>query len=194
MASITFAKNFEKIPSMKKLFLVLLLAGAAMSVSAQKYGHLNFGNLIALMPETKKADEQLKVLRDSLVAKGEVMAKAFQEKYIAALQEVQEGKLSPLQQQKMQEDLEKEQQNLANYEQEVGQKVQARREELLKPIIDKAEKAVADIAKENGYVLVFDTSVFNAILFAQDSDDLMPLLKVKLGLPDQPAAAAEKKQ
>ncbi len=194
MASITFAENFEKIRSMKKLFLVLLLAGAAMSVSAQKYGHLNFGNLIALMPETKKADEQLKVLRDSLVAKGEVMAKAFQEKYIAALQEVQEGKLSPLQQQKMQEELEREQQNLANYEQEVGQKVQARREELLKPIIDKAEKAIEDISKENGYVLVFDTSVFNAVLFAQESDDLMPLLKAKLGLPDKPAAAAETKQ
>lgn len=194
MASITFAENFEKIPSMKKLFLVLLLAGAAMSVSAQKYGHLNFGNLIALMPETKKADEQLKVLRDSLVAKGGEMAKAFQEKYVAALQEVQEGKLSPLQQQNMQEELEKEQQSLANYEQEVAQKVQARREELLKPIIDKAENAIAEISKENGYVLVFDTSVFNAVLFAQESDDLMPLLKAKLNLPDQPAAAAEKKQ
>lgn len=194
MASITFAENFEKIQSMKKLFFVLLLAGAATSVSAQKYGHLNFGNLIALMPETKKADEQLKVLRDSLVAKGGIMAKAFQEKYVAALQEVQEGKLSPLQQQKMQEELEKEQQALANYEQEVQQKVQARREELLKPIIDKAEKAIEDISKENGYVLVFDTSVFNAVLFAQESDDLMPLLKAKLGLPDQPAASAEKKQ
>ncbi len=192
MASTTFAKNFEKTRSMKKLLLVCLLSGVATAVLAQKYGHLNFGNLVALMPETKTADEKLKLYQDSLVNEGEEMAKVFQEKYVAALKEVQAGTLSPLQQQQKQEELQKEQTELANYEQVVAQSVQAKRAELLAPIVARANKAVEEIAKENGYLLIFDTSVFNAILFAQETDDVMPLLKAKLGLPDQPAASEKK--
>ncbi len=172
---------------MKRILVAGFLMIAAAGMAAQKYGHLNFGNLIALMPETKAADEKLKSYQDSLVAKGQEMGKAFQEKYIAALKEVQAGTLSPMQQQKKQEELEKEQDALAQYEQEVGEKVQAKRAELLDPIVKKAELAIEEIAKANGYVMIFDTSVFNAILFVQEADDVLPLLKAKLKLSDPPA-------
>jgi outer membrane protein len=171
---------------MKKLLVLLLLSGIALSASAQKYGHLNFGNLLSMMPETKAADEALKKFQQDAVAKGDTMAKKFQEKYIAAAKEVQEGKLSPLQQQQLEDALKKEQETIVAYQQEINQKVQAKREELLTPIIDKAEKAIEDTAKANGYVMVFDTSVFNAILFAQDTDDLMPMIKEKLGIKEEP--------
>lgn len=172
---------------MKKLLFLFLLGSMVFTATAQnqKYGHLNFGNLLTLMPETKAADEAMKKFQQDMVAKGDTMAKKFQEKYIAAAKDVQEGKLSPLQQQQLEESLKKEQETLAAYQQEMNQKVQAKREELLKPIIDKAEKTIAEIAKTNGYVMVFDTSVFNAILFAQDSDDLMPLMKAKLGIKEE---------
>lgn len=171
---------------MKKLLVLFLLSGVALTASAQKYGHLNFGNLLSLMPETKTADETLKKFQEEMVAKGDTMAKKFQEKYVAAAKEVQEGKLSPLQQQQLEEGLKKEQESIVAYQQEVNQKVQTKREELLTPIIGKAESAIAEVAKANGYVMVFDTSVFNAILFAQETDDLMPLLKTKLGIQDEP--------
>jgi len=171
---------------MKKLLFLFLLSGIAMTASAQKYGHLNFGNLLSLMPETKAADEALKKFQQDAVAKGDTMAKKFQEKYIAAAKDVQEGKLSPLQQQQTEDALKKEQETIVAYQQDINQKVQEKREELLTPIIDKAEKAIAEIAKTNGYLMVFDTSVFNAILFAQDSDDVMPLVKEKLGIKEEP--------
>lgn len=169
---------------MKKLLILFLFVGITTGTQAQKYGHLNFGNLVALMPETKTADAEMKALRDSINAQADTLAKAFQAKYVAALQEVQSGTLSPLQQQQKQEELEREQQSLATYEQESGQKLQAKRAELLDPIIAKAEKAIQEVAKENGYVMIFDTSVMNAVLFAQDADDVMPLVKAKLGIKD----------
>ncbi|MDX1942860.1 MAG: OmpH family outer membrane protein [Saprospiraceae bacterium] len=179
---------------MKKLLFALMLLLLAIGASAQKYGHLNFGNLIALMPETKAADEELKKLQADLVAKGEVMAKAFQDKYVQALKDVQSGALSPLQQQQLQDTLEKQRQEITAYEQQITQELQKKREERLQPIVEKAEKAIAEVAKANGYVLVFDTSIFNAILFAQETDDIMPLLKTKLGLLDPAPPSAEKKQ
>ena len=53
---------------------------------------------------------------------------------------------------------------------------------MLKPIIEKAQKAIEEYAKENGYVMVFDTSVFNAVLFVDEGDNLMDVIKAKLGL------------
>ncbi len=171
---------------MKKLLVVLTgLFLVASTATAQKYGHLNFGNVLTLMPETKTADETLKKYQEELVAKGEEMAKKFQESYTKALAEVREGKLSPLQQQRLQSDLEKEQQAIADYEEDISEKIQTKREELLRPIVEKADKLIEEIAKANGYVLIFDTSAFNTILFAQDADDVMPLVKAKLGISDK---------
>ncbi len=176
----------KKQDSMKKLLVVLTgLFLVASTATAQKYGHLNFGNVLTLMPETKTADETLKKYQEELVAKGEEMAKKFQESYTKALAEVREGKLSPLQQQRLQSDLEKEQQAIADYEEDISEKIQTKREELLRPIVEKADKLIEEIAKANGYVLIFDTSAFNTILFAQDADDVMPLVKAKLGISDR---------
>jgi outer membrane protein len=59
--------------------------------------------------------------------------------------------------------------------------VQTKRKELLQPILDKAEKAIKDVAKEKGYDYVFDTST-GAVLVTKDADNLLPLVKTKLGI------------
>jgi outer membrane protein len=168
---------------MKKLLAVSVFFFLAMSGGmAQKYGHLNFGNLVAAMPETKSADEALEKYQRELVAKGEEMAKNFQEKYGKFVAEVQSGDLSPVQQQTKQQELRQEQEQILQYEEELRELVEAKREELLSPIFEKAQEAVQTIAKEGGYTMVFDTSLFNALLFAQESDDLMLQVMAKLGL------------
>ena len=53
---------------------------------------------------------------------------------------------------------------------------------MLEPIVARAESAISEVAKENGYVMIFDTSVFNAVMYAQETEDIMPLVKKKLGI------------
>ena len=161
------------------LFAACLLLAPSLTM-AQKYGHLNFGNLISSLEETKAADSELEAYQKQLVSKGEEMAAAWQKEAQAFAQKVQSGSLAPKVQQETQAKLEEERNKILAYEQEVSQKVQAKRQELLEPLITKAEKAIQDVAKENGYVMIFDTSVFNAILFAQETDDVMELVKAKL--------------
>ena len=169
---------------MKKVLLAMgfltLISGVV--VGQQKYGHLNFGNLISMMPATKSADSELEAYQKQLIAKGEDMAKKFQEEYGKFVADVQGGNLAPKQQQERQAKLQADQEAIVNYEQEIRQKVQAKRQELLQPIVGQAEKAIAEVAKENGYVMIFDTSSFNAILFTREADDVMDLVKAKLGL------------
>lgn len=168
---------------MKRIVLLLsLLALTIAGSSAQKYGYLNLGNLLAMMPVTKAADTELETYQKQLVAKGEEMANTFKKDYNEFLKSVQEGSLSPVQQEEGQSKLKIAQQEIQAYEQEVVQKIQTKRQELLKPIIEKVETAIKEVGKEQGYLLIFDTSIFNAVLFTRESDDLMPLVKAKLGI------------
>jgi outer membrane protein len=161
----------------------LLILG---TIQAQdRYGHLNFGNLVALMPETEAANSELEAYQQQLVAKGETMAKEWQTDAAAFMKAVQGGDLTPKVQQERQAALEKRQQEIQAYEQEVAQLVGAKRQELLAPIIEKAQTTVNTVAQDNGFVLVFDTSIFGAVLFAEDSEDLMPLVKKQLGLSEE---------
>lgn len=166
----------------KSLILFSFLLSGFFHAGAQQYAHLNFGNLISLMPETEAANAELEAFQKQLVAEGEKMAEQFQKDYGEFVVAVQGGDLAPKDQQLRQQQLQKKQQEIQAYEQKVIQDVQAKRDELLGPIIDKAQKAIGEVAKEKGYKMVFDTSSFNSVLFAQDSLDILELVKAKLGI------------
>ena len=57
------------------------------------------------------------------------------------------------------------------------------------PIRDKAMDAIRVVAKENGYSYILD---INAIIVAPPGDDVLPLVKKKLGIKDEPVKPAMK--
>ncbi|MBV6440584.1 MAG: hypothetical protein EPGJADBJ_02255 [Saprospiraceae bacterium] len=171
---------FRKTP----IYLALALLMGVVTLSAQappKYGHMNLGNLLESMPETKSANEKLKVFGDSLQAIDKKMTDAFQEAYKKLEEEYNAGLLTPVQAQTRQAELQKQQEDIQKYEQQAQQAVAAKREELLKPILDKVEAAVKAVATENNYLMIFDTSS-GAFLFAAEADDVAALVKKKLGM------------
>jgi outer membrane protein len=161
----------------------LILLCCTQHTLAQRSAFLNFGNLITDMPETKIADTELEAYQKVLVAKGEEMAARFQEVYTAFVKDVQSGEVTPEQQQQRQEQLQKQQQEILNYEQEVTKKLSEKREELLEPVLEKAGNIIRDVAQEKGIAGVFDTSVFNSVLFGDNSFDMEPLVRNRMGLP-----------
>ena len=70
---------------------------------------------------------------------------------------------------------------LKAYAQEVDQKVEILRKQLLQPILMKIDDAIKLIGKENGFSVIFDTSN-GAMLFAQESEDVTALVKKKLDI------------
>lgn len=164
-------------------FLLLLLSVCTLTSQAQdKYGHLNSGNLLELMPEAKAADKELANYRDQLVkelqgkqVKLEAEAKKLQEDFDA-------GTLSKVKAGEKQAALQKKGQELMEEDYAISEKIGKKREVLLKPIVEKVDKAIKDVGKEGGYKMIFDSSIFNALLYTRDVDDVMPLVKAKLGL------------
>jgi outer membrane protein len=61
------------------------------------------------------------------------------------------------------------------------QDFQAKQQELLQPIISKAKDALKEVAKENKYTYIIN-SIEDIMLYAEPTDDVMPLVKKKLGI------------
>lgn len=166
---------------MKQFFFAFLLTLCAVSSAfAQKYGHVNFGNLLSQMPDVKTAEAGLQAYEKEQIAVGENMVADFKKHYQEV--EVEVDNMTPNQLQAAQVKLEKEQQAIQKFEQGLPRKIEMKRQELLGPIIKKAKDAVNAIAKEMGYELVFDSSIFGTVLFAEETTDLLPVVKTRLGI------------
>lgn len=162
-------------------FALLLSATSVHAQTAPKYGHMNLGNLLEMLPDTKKANDDLKVFADKLTATDDSLTKSFQAAVGVYQEQYQAGMLTPVQAQTREQELQKQQEAIQKFEQEAQQSVASKRDELLQPILTRINEAIKAVAMENKYLMIFDTSS-GAMLFAAESDDVTDLVKKKLGL------------
>ncbi|MDX1476987.1 MAG: OmpH family outer membrane protein [Saprospiraceae bacterium] len=169
--------------NMKRTFFLLtfLMMGLA-TVSAQKFGYLNSNELLASMPDVKAADAALETYQKELVSQGQAKVKAFETNYTKYMTDVNEGLLSKIQMQEREAALGQEQQAIADFEKEVQLKVLQKREELLKPILNKVDEAIQAVGKEGGYTMIFDSGTSGAMLYAPEGENIIALIKAKLGI------------
>ena len=80
---------------------------------------------------------------------------------------------------------------ISDFQQSAEDKIGAQKQKLYEPIMKKVNDAIQTVAKANGYTYIFDASS-GALLFAAESDDVLPLLKKQLNLKDEPAPTTPK--
>jgi outer membrane protein len=166
---------------MKKIIFLLAIGitiGFGVSAQSQKKtGYINSQELIETMPEAKKADTAIrryaKDLEDQLKTM-DAEAKTKYADYTAngntwsdAVKEVKQKELNDLSN------------RMQDFQQGAEDKIGKKRQELLKPVLDKAQKAIKDVGTEGNYDYIFDGA---NILYAKDSENIMPLVKSKLGI------------
>ena len=163
-----------------------LMLTLAFSGVAQKFGYLNSVAMLAEMEEVKQADSDLQAFQTQLTKRGQEMVKELQDKAVELDRKQKQGLIAPKDYQAQAAKLTEEETAIGNYEKEVYDKLAEKRQELYKPILERVNTAMQDVAKENGYLLVFDTST-QVLLYADESLDVTNLVKTKLGI----AVAAE---
>ena len=159
--------------------LCLLLLGSAVLFAQSKTGYINFQQMIGLMPESKVANDTLNVLQEKLNKDGQQLLAEYTQK-VTEFDSIQ-SKLTPAMQEVKVSEIKSMQANLQQYKQMSDQTVANKEQELLAPILDKAKKILKAVANEKGYTLVIDNSR-DAVLVSAESDDLMPAVKVKMGI------------
>ncbi|MBL7776311.1 MAG: OmpH family outer membrane protein [Saprospiraceae bacterium] len=165
--------------------LAILFSSTAVSLNAQtdslKYGHMNLGNLLDELPETARAEATLRVFADSLNQKDSLLTQTFQAAYLQLKKEYDDRSLTGIQVQQRQAELEKQRQEIQQFEQDAQKQLDERRAELLRPILTRIDEAIKAVAKENGFMMIFDVSS-GSMLFAAETIDVTPLVKKKLGI------------
>jgi outer membrane protein len=74
------------------------------------------------------------------------------------------------------------QQRIQNYQMTAQQQLQQKQGEVLAPVFDKAEAAIEEVAKEQGLLYVFDIGSRVVLYKSNQSVDLLPMVKQKLGI------------
>jgi outer membrane protein len=145
-----------------------------------KIGHVNSAELLSLMPESKTADTELQKYGQSLETQLKTMGAEYQSK----VQDYQskESLMADAIKQTKEKEIVDLQQRIQEFQQTAQESIQKKKEELYSPILKKAEEAIKDIAKENNYTYVLDSSV-GVVLYSVESNDIGPLVKKKLNLP-----------
>ncbi|TWP28751.1 OmpH family outer membrane protein [Apibacter muscae] len=178
---------------MKKITLVVMLSAfvgifqlaKAQTGDASKIAYINSMELLNSMPEKKAADEQLKKLADQKKEGIKKQEEALAAKYNKIQEDLSKKSQTELdsmkdQLQKYEQELQTDQQNLATLREDAANALDKKQAELYDPIMKKAQEAVDAVAKEKGYLYVFDTSQPSLIYAA--GPNILASVKAKLGL------------
>jgi outer membrane protein len=170
---------------MKKL-LVIVFIGIGIMISSTsfaqgktKLGHIDFATLYGMMPglDSVKAvfEDYNKGVQDQFAAMQTELETKYND-YVASaegmseiIRSTKEAEINDLRT------------RMEQFEQTATQDLQNKELELTSPIIEKAKAAVEQVAKENGYTYVFN-STEGLLLYAEPSDDMLDMVKAKLGI------------
>jgi outer membrane protein len=161
----------------KTLLLIAVVTLGFNNIQAQqKIGHISTDLLISLMPETKALNAEIEKLSKTYEtelkgeeAKLEAKLKRYDAEARSQTDEVNQQRSAEVQ---------KDQQNLYQASQVAKEDITKRRNEILKPILEKAKNAIDEVASEKGYTYVLEAST----LIVANGTDLLPAVKTKLGL------------
>lgn len=168
---------------MKKMFVIALAAVVSLSASAQtlKFAHVNFSELVQLMPESDSARVQIETMNKETQETYQAMIEEFQNKY--QQYEQKQASWTPAVRQSKEKELSDIQTRIQEFEQTAQQDLQQQQNRLMAPIYQKAQSTVNEIAKAGGYIYVFDASSVLYVDNAQ-STDITAEARKALGIPE----------
>jgi len=167
---------------MKKTLIAIAIClfafgGNAMAQKNIKLGHINSQELMQIMPGRDSVQTVLQTevtdLENTLKQMQAEAEKRYND-YVA-----NQAGWTELIRQTKQREIQDMSARIQEFQENAQKQLQEREAELTKPIIDRAKKAIDDVAREGNYTYIFDGA---ALLYSQDSEDIMPLVKKKLGI------------
>lgn len=167
---------------LKGLALVVLLFAAA-PVLAQKFGHINSQELLLAMPERAVAEKAVQDYAKEL--ESQLMAMESEWKSKVADFQTKEATMTPLIKQTKMKEIQDLETRIRTFQETAEEELANKQNEVLQPMLEKAKQAIEDVAKENKFTYIFDTSQ-GSVLFSPDGDNVLPLVKKKLGIVTAP--------
>ncbi len=170
-------KAFKKVVAF--FFFTVLLTSLGFSQATLKLGHIDSNEILTLMPETDSLQNELKNYADYLDQQMNAMAMEYQSKVTDYQDNV--ATMSDLIRQTKEKEITDLQARIQAFQQSADQDLQAKQAELFNPLIEKVKNAIDEVGRENGYTYILDVGA-GAVIFYEGGDDVLPLVKKKLGI------------
>jgi len=165
---------------MKRIILAVGILSMAFALHAQKFGHVTSEQLLQAMPEYDSAQAQLQQLQQHYELEIERIQVEINKKIEEFNQS--EATMSDLIKEAKASEIQELQMRLQNYSQTAQQDLQQQSMIVIQPVMEKARNAINEVAKEHGLIYVFDLSQGNPVYTSEESLDMVPLVKAKLGV------------
>lgn len=159
---------------------ILMFSASFAKAQAPKFGHIDLQALIQVMPERAEAEKKFTAYQKELEDALGTMQKEAQAKYAEYI--TKRDSLTETVRKMKDDELNSISERIQTYQQNAQQQLQAKQAELLKPVFDKADKAVKDVGAEKGLIYVFDMSARVILYNSKESVDILPFVKTKLGI------------
>ena len=159
--------------------LVFCMSALTQAQNPVKIGHVEFNTLLQAMPGIDSVKIKLQTYQKTLTDQLDAMKAEFENKY--GEYQAQSAPMSDLIKQTKEKELQDLQARIDAFQQKAQTDMQTKQQELVQPFIDKAKAAVKEVAKENKYTYIIN-SIEDVVLYSEASDDVMPLVKKKLGI------------
>jgi len=170
---------------MKNLFKVMFLGIAlfVMSGVAQaqvKIAHVNTAEILEAMPERTTSEKSMENYYNELQSQLQTMATEYQNK----LQdyEANQATMSNLVKQSKEKEIVDLQNRIQQFQANAENEFEAKRAEVLKPILDKIQNAINAVGKEKGYTYILDLATGATVYVSDDAIDATKDVKAKLGI------------
>ncbi|MDA9563677.1 OmpH family outer membrane protein [Flavobacteriales bacterium] len=167
------------------LFALLVVLSTTALAQKGKFAHIDSNELLAAMPERAELEKTLQSEYQTLEASLQQMSQEYQQK-VAEYQELEASGGSELIMQTKVTEIQDLEGRIQQFQASAQDAIQQREVELMEGLYDIAKKAISEVASENGYTYVFDAAV---LLHKPDGDDILPLVKKKMGITTAAPAA-----
>ena len=166
---------------MKKILIFIMLL-APMSMLAQKFGYVNSGELIQLMPEFTKAQQKIQDLEKTYAAEFNA-SRTELEKKGTEFEKLQQDSVPESILKRRYEELLQMEQRLQQFGQEVQQKLAVAEQEEMLAIQTKLRDALDAVGRDGGYVCIYDLAGGMPYVSKTLCEDVTMKVRTKLGIP-----------
>jgi len=158
---------------------ILSLTITTFAQTSAKLGYIDSNELIELMPGKDSVEAKLVEYQKSLERQIEDMILEYQNK----VQDYQANvaTMSDIIRQTKEKEITDLETRIQAFQQNAELDFQNKQAELYNPLIEKARKAISEVAEENGYTYIFDAGV-GILLYFEKGDNILPLVRAKLGI------------
>ena len=166
---------------MNRIAILLFVAATSLTgfVQAQSnIGHINFQELLAAMPEAKG-------IQSNLESYGTELQTTY-DQYLGELQtrqtdyQTNAAAWSEVKREAAEQDIQSLVSRIEEFQLTSQEKLVNKQNELMNPLVEKAQAAVDAVGKEKGLTYVMDSS--SLLFIGAGATDLLPAVKVKLGI------------